>query len=109
MNQRLTREMRMQIQHQLARALFAILARRGTDMRRQHDVVHLHQREGNARLVLEDIQRRILSRLLDRETGLIPEARAALRSRLGMPAEIATPPTPPASGTNNPAPPASTP
>jgi hypothetical protein len=58
---------------------------------------------------LEDIQRRVLSRLLNTETGLIPEARAALRSRLGMPAETAAPPTPPASGTNNPASPASTP
>jgi len=60
MNQRLAREMRVKIQHQLARALFAILTRRGTDMRRQHDVVHLHQRSRNARLVLEDIQRRTI-------------------------------------------------
>jgi hypothetical protein len=47
---------------------------------------------------LEETQREILSRLLDPEKGFAPEVRAALRTRLGMAAEVpsATPPAAPA-------------
>jgi hypothetical protein len=36
---------------------------------------------------IDDLRRRVLNRLLDTEHGLQPVARAALRSKLGMPAE----------------------
>jgi hypothetical protein len=55
---------------------------------------------------LEDIQKEILSRLLDPKEGLPPEARAILRTKLGMGAEPIAPPEPPAApaSTNAPAP-----
>lgn len=48
----------------------------------------------------EDIDRGVLQRMLDRENGLAPEARAILRTNLGLPAETAAPV--PAAGTNAP-------
>jgi len=36
---------------------------------------------------IDDMRRRVLDRLLDPDNGLLPLARAALRSKLGMPAE----------------------
>lgn len=43
---------------------------------------------------IDDIRRRELDRLLDTEHGLLPVARAALRSKLGLPAEPPKPATP---------------
>jgi hypothetical protein len=45
---------------------------------------------------MEDIKRDLVGRLLDPEKGIPPEMRAVLRTKLGMPAEPATP----ATGTN---------
>jgi hypothetical protein len=51
---------------------------------------------------VQDIQREILNRVLDTENGLPPEARAILRTRLGLPAETAPAPAPtPAPGSTN--------
>ncbi len=55
---------------------------------------------------LEDIQREMLGRLLDPEHGLEPEARATLRTKLGLPPETvaaAAAPAALAGGTNAPA------
>jgi hypothetical protein len=53
---------------------------------------------------LPDMNREIRARLLSPDEGLQPEARAILRTKLGLPAEEVAPPGP--TGTN--APPAST-
>ena len=62
---------------------------------------------------VEENERVVLNRVLDPENGFPPEARAILRTRLGLPAETAPAPvpalgastnTPPASVTNAPAP-----
>ncbi len=61
--------------------------------------------KGNVRIPLRpypDMQREVLGWLLDPKRGLPPDARAILRTRLGLPAENAAPAPAPAS-TNSPA------
>jgi hypothetical protein len=53
---------------------------------------------------IDDIRRRVLDRLLDTEHGLQPVARAALRSKLGMPPEPPKAATPPAESVSTNAP-----
>ena len=47
----------------------------------------------------EVIEKEVLSRLLDPERGFVPEARAVLRTKLGLPAESAPAKTEPAART----------
>jgi hypothetical protein len=44
-------------------------------------------------LAIDQIKRNVASRLLDPERGVAPEARAILRTRLGLPPETVTPPS----------------